>query len=416
MMWRTALTLPALLGMAASASTEPSSELPVAGAEPRWVDRFGTDRTDWANRFIELRDGTLGVAGFVNRDDAGGDSNWDMILRRYGSAGRLLWSRRIGGAELDAAWSLSELPGGRLVMAGFSATGSAGAWDASLTITDRAGRVLADKRFGGKGDDRATDLVQLAGGDLLLVGQSDSGGAGGIDVFVVRIDRNGEERWRRTYGTANDDRAFLGLPMPDGGAILAGVTGPRGAYDLLLMRIDQSGGEVWRRVAGGAGNDATHGLAALPDGRIVHAGYGPSWGGRGNDVSLLVYSPSGELLSHQAIGGPGDDRVQFVTADADGSLWFTGYTKSFSSEWRMMVGRMGADGAVEPWMAAIAGPGDMHGSTIALARNGDLLLGGYAVPVEGAAPDAFVLRADPVRLARRTDGVEVRRIPAKAAP
>ena len=55
-----------------------------------------------------------------------------------------------------------------------------------------------------------------------------------------------------------------------------------------IEEIDRDGSELWRRVAGGPGNDATHGLALLPDGRIVHAGYGPSWGGRDNDVSLMV--------------------------------------------------------------------------------------------------------------------------------
>jgi hypothetical protein len=129
----------------------------------------------------------------------------------------------------------------------------------------------------------------------------------------------------------------------------------------------------------------------------------------------MVYSPAGELLAHQAIGGPGDDRVQSIAAAPDGSVWFTGYTKSFSNEWRMMVGRMGSEGAIEPWLAAIAGVGDTNGSTIALAGNGDLLLGGYAVAAAGAAPDAFVMRVDPAKLVRRVDGVEVRAVPLKSA-
>ena len=107
--------------------------------------------------------------------------------------------------------------------------------------------------------------------------------------------------------------------------------------------------------------------------------------------------------------------MQGIAAAPDGSIWFTGYTKSFSSEWRMMVGHMGSKGAIEPWLAAIAGPGDVNGSTVAIARNGDLLLGGYAVAAAGAAPDAFVMRVDPAKLVRRTEGVDVRSVPVKPA-
>lgn len=400
----------------AVAAAAPPGPIALTGAEVRWADRFGAERTDWANSFVELGNGTLVVAGFVNRDDSSKLQDWDAILRSYTASGRLLWSQQIGGKDLDAAWSVDPLPDGHFALAGFSATGSAGGLDASLTLTDATGRVVAEKRFGGTGDDRATDLVRLVGGDFLLVGQSDSAGTAGIDVFLVRTDNQGKERWRVTHGTAVDDRGFYGLPMPDGGAIIAGVTGPRGSYDFLLMRVDRDGREVWRRTAGGPGNDATHGLAALPDGRVVHAGYGPSWGGRDNDVSLMTYSPDGTLLSHQAIGGPGDDRVQSIAVAPDRSVWLTGYTKSFSDEWRLMVARMDPNGVIEPWMAALAGPGSTNGSTISLTRDGDLLLGGYAVPSAGAAPDAFVARIDPTKLVRRTAGVEVRHVPVEAAP
>jgi hypothetical protein len=384
------------------------------GASPQWVKYTSSPLTDWTNRIIELPNGRIVSAGFTNRDDRAEAPDWNAFVEGYDAQGRWIWGQSFGGPGVDAAWAVLQGSDGRFVLGGFSAERSGGDWDAALTITDERATETISRRFGGKGDDRATDVVELAGG-LLLVGQTDSSGAGGIDVFVVKTDPKGNELWRRTYGTATDDRGFYGLSLPDGGAVIAGVTGPRGSYDLLLMRIAADGSEVWRRVVGGEANDATHGLAWLPDGRILLTGYGASWGGRGNDVSVLIFDQDGGLLSHQAIGGPGDDRVQFAAAAANGEVWLTGYTKSFSPDWRMLLARLGRDGRIEPWLGAVGGKGDTNGSAVTVARNGDLLLGGYSrVPSGGAAPpDAFTMRVAPPMVERRTDGVEVREVPLK---
>src|SRR5687767_8739281 len=63
--------------LCAIAAVPPPAPLALTGAEARWTDRFGTARTDWANRFVELSDGSLVAAGFVNRDDQGSDPDWD---------------------------------------------------------------------------------------------------------------------------------------------------------------------------------------------------------------------------------------------------------------------------------------------------------------------------------------------------
>ena len=404
-----ALHVAAVAAIVAAAAPPPQPT--IQGAGPLWFESHGSPRTDWTNRLVELPDGSLVAAGFVNRDDVGTDQNWDAFLRKYGADGRTLWSRRIGGPQLEAAWAVLPLREG-FAVAGFASSNSVGGWDAALTLVDQSGQLRADHRFGGSGDDRATDLVNLGDG-LLLVGQSDSSGAGGADVFLVRTDLEGKEVWRRTYGTAADDRGFFGVALPGGGAIIAGVTGPRGAYDLLLMRVANDGQLVWRRVIAGDGNDAAHGLASLPDGSILLTGYGPSWNGRGNDMSLLHFTIDGKLLSHEAIGAADDDRVQFIAVDDQGGAWLTGYTRSFSSEWRMLIARMGANGRLEPWLGAIGGPGEMNGSTIAVAKNGDLLIGGYStLPSAGSAPpDAFAMRVQPSRIERRKARVQVRDIP-----
>lgn len=394
-----------------SAAT-PAATTKIDGATASWFVTFGSPKTDWNNRFIELRDGTLVAGGYVNRDDENPlTSDWDLILRKYRSNGRLLWERRLARKGLDAAWAVRELPDGRLAVGGFSGSGGAGANDMYLAVFRRTGALEWDRWYGGAKEDRATDLLMMQSGGFLLVGQTESEGAGERDVLLVRTDDHGRELWRRAYGTAGVDRGFFAALARDGNIIISGVTGVQGNYDFLLMKVAPDGRLLWRRIVQGGGNDANHGLAVLKDGIIVYAGYGPSWNGRGNDVSLLRFAPDGQLISHQTIGGPGDDRVQFIVADGN-SAWMTGYTKSFSGNWRMLIARVEPNGRIEPWLGAVGAKGDMNGSTISLARNGDLLLGGYT-STAGAGqepPDAFAMRVMPSRIERRTNGVEVRNI------
>ena len=385
----------------------------IQGAAVQWVKYVSSPHTDWTNRIIELPSGRIVAAGFINRDDKAEAPDWNAFVEGYDAQGRQIWGQSFGGQGVDAAWAVRELPGGRLALGGISAEGPNADMDAALTITSERSDAPVFESFGGEGDDRATDVLVLKDGSLLLVGQTDSRGAGGIDVFAVRTDANGNELWRRTYGGKTDDRGFFGLAMDDGGAIIAGVTGVRGSYDLLLMRIAADGTEQWRRVIAGDQNDATHGLARLAGDRILLAGYGASWSGRGNDISLLSFDDSGRLLGHQTLGATGDDRVQFASAAADGTAWLTGYTKSFSADWRMLVAKVAPEGRVEPWIGAIGGAGATNGSAVTVARNGDLLLGGYSsVPSKGAAPpDAFTMRVSPAAIEQRTEGVEVRDVP-----
>lgn len=314
----------------------------------RWSNSFGTDKADWANRTIELANGDIVTTGFVNRQDDVAHQDWDVVLRRYSANGQIRWTRRIGGKGLDAGWAVRQLADGRLAIAGFSSSQSAGEDDAYLVLTDKAGRRLSEHWYGGTREDRATDLVVADDGSLLLVGQTESMGSGKQDVFVVRTDANGRELWRRAYGGPGLDRGFFAAKTV-GGYIISGMTGEDSNTDYLVMKIDDRGNEIWRRVITGEKNDPNHGVVVRKDGTILFAGYTESWGARVHDISIILLSADGRVLHHDIIGGADDDRVQFITLASDGGAWLTGYTKSFGKgDYDILVAHVGRDGHLEP--------------------------------------------------------------------
>jgi hypothetical protein len=376
-----------------------------------WSWTGGTPKTDWLTRVIPTRDGSLVAVGFVNRDDVEGSTDWDAVAVRFAADGRVLWSRRYGGAGNDAFWDVTETAAGNLAIAGFSSTGGSGSNDALFTLLDRDGNVVVERRFGGKASDLALGIAAAPDGGFLLVGQTESEGAGERDVFLVRTDSTGVERWRRTDGGTGVDRGFFGA-YTNGGFVIAGVTGAERSYDILTLKVDDAGAVQWRRVVGGPGNDPNHGLNVLPDGRILVAGYSESWDARVHDLVALTYSPDGELLRHEVMGGPDDDRAMSSFNDGGGGTWVVGYTKSFGGGgWDVMVAHIRADGSFDPWIGAVGGAHDDQAYGATLLR-GDLVIGGYTSAPSGGAspPDLLVARFSPARLTRHTDSVRVRRI------
>jgi hypothetical protein len=86
-----------------------------------------------------------------------------------------------------------------------------------------------NETFGGTNHDSASSVQQTADGGYILVGLTISYGAGGGDAWLVKTDSIGSETWNRTFGDANFDTVYSVQQTTDGGYILVGYTNSYGA-------------------------------------------------------------------------------------------------------------------------------------------------------------------------------------------
>src|SRR6188472_3078607 len=56
-----------------------------------------------------------------------------------------------------------------------------------------------EKSFGGPKDDIAYDVIKTSDGGFVAVGYTESFGAGGKDVFIVKINSSGVLKWTRVF-------------------------------------------------------------------------------------------------------------------------------------------------------------------------------------------------------------------------
>ncbi len=66
-------------------------------------------------------------------------------------------------------------------------------------------------------------------------GVTGSFGAGGGDVYVVKLDEDGNLQWTRTIGGSVYDEGRSIIQTSDGGYAVAGWTGSFGAGGLMCM-------------------------------------------------------------------------------------------------------------------------------------------------------------------------------------
>ena len=122
-----------------------------------------------------------------------------------------------------------------------------------LIKTDAQGNELWANRYGTPGEDFLYDLVVIPEGGYLLCGYTSEGNQPGgnvidLDIFLVRVDEQGNELWSKIIGGAqNDEIATTGKIIPGSGFVIGGSSSNSGVKDILLVRLDLEGNEFWRK-------------------------------------------------------------------------------------------------------------------------------------------------------------------------
>lgn len=210
--------------------------------------------------------------------------NADIRCRAVKPAPEPEWTHQFGTRRYDLVAALDPLPGG-VVAAGTTTFELPGQdyhrkTDAFVRTLDRRGNERWTRQFGTVGVDRVRAVVAdrtgiyVAGStDRALKGQRNRGA---VDAFVRAYDLRGNEMWTVQFGTAGDDEAFA-IALDGQGLYVAGSTGGRlagrsaGGLDGFVRKIRRSGDVVWTRQFGSRGSQQVT-TVEVAEGRVALAG------------------------------------------------------------------------------------------------------------------------------------------------
>jgi hypothetical protein len=206
-------------------------------------------------------------------------------------------------------------------------------YDVYVLKLDATGTKVWEKTFGGSYDDRAYCIQQTSDGGYIVAGYTWSSSEW-EDVYILKLDANGNKLWEKTFGGSDNDGAWFIQQTIDGGYIVAGYTKSYGSgwYNAYLLKLDGAGNKVWEKVFGGSSWDEARSIQQTNDGGYIVAGYTSSFGAGSYDVYVLKLDTTGTKVWEKTFGGSYDDRAYCIQQTSDGGYIVAGYTWS-PSEW-----------------------------------------------------------------------------------
>ena len=310
-----------------------------------WSKTYGGSKDDRGQQVIQTSDGGYAITGYAMSDDGDGSNNegfHDNWIIRLDGQGNIQWERSFGFAGHDHSYDLVETADGGFFFSGFldvTSSNGLGSTDKGTGIAahgvgefwgtkiDGQGNLQWRKYFGGTNNDRSFGTVNAHDGGYIMIGASESDDfdisdpKGSYDYWAVKVDKNGNFEWERSFGGTGIEQAQDIAPTEDGSYVIVGntfstdiqVSKNNGESDIWLIKIDENGTLLWEKSFGGTGFEDAHSVKRSRDGGFLICGNSKSADGDAsnnvgeNDIWLLKTDSQGNLEWEIAIGGSGLD-------------------------------------------------------------------------------------------------------------
>ncbi len=180
-----------------------------------WDNCFGGNMEDRARKIIKTQDGNFVILGTAFSQD-GNVSNplggVDFWLIKINIDGQLIWERSLGGSSADQGSDLIETSDGNLIITGEvlsnngDVDGNHGLTDAWVAKLDTNGNLIWQNALGGTMVDYFLSIKEADDGGFVATGNtfSDNGDVsinlGASDVWLVKLDANGNLLWEQSIG------------------------------------------------------------------------------------------------------------------------------------------------------------------------------------------------------------------------
>ena len=339
-----------------------------------------------------------------------------ILAMGYSNAQKVSWQKTIDSGTQDFLSGLAITIDGQYLVSGSSIQNKSAnqqqstpnqnnGYDYHILKLDQQGRKVWEKYFSGNRHDYLSATVSTREGGFLLAGTSYSSSAldkkdrshGSSDIWLIRIDENGEEQWQRTIGTRYSEEARSVTQTTDEGFLVAGTMNhPKlgyGSKDVLVVKLDKTGKIVSEMIIGGQGLDEVEKVIPTKDGGTLLGIYSRS-GAVGNDELSMINDKRLKINSSSPLSftnGSGHDNGDasaplsmtnahsgnnnsVTLSGGEGSVSYQSKTTDNYGEGDYWIVKLDKNGKVQ-WEKNFGGSEDDHIRTMALTDSGYIIGG-----------------------------------------
>lgn len=319
----------------------------------------------------------------------------------------------------------------------------------NLTIHSQTHQYEWAKRLGGSGGDMAFSIVSDDSGYVYTAGAFDGTGDfdpsssstfnltafGDLDVYISKLDSNGNFKWATQFGGQNLD--LLGaIAVDDSGNVYSiGSFNDTSDFDpgpskfnliaewsdIYITKLDATGNLKWAKKIGGASMDHGDDIAVDSMGNVYISGYfygsvdfDPDTAVQtltstgSNDIFIAKLNPLGELIWVKQFKGNQNDYVFDIEIDDSNYVYTTGkfegtvdfdpsnnsYKLTSSGLFDAFITKMDSNGNLV-WAKKFGGSGDEQGSSIAVDEYGSVYINGDFNATVDFNPGSGILNLSP---------------------
>ena len=173
------------------------------------------------------------------------------------------WAKTYGGPLDEYAFAVELLPDGFLVV-GYIELEETKDEDVYLIKLNFDGDTVWTKRYGGPLRERAFTIHKVYDGGFIVSGYTGSYGEGLADAWLLRLDWKGDTLWTANYGGLTSDQSAYAIPTRDKGFIFTGFSAVYLMGDqAYIVKTQDDGDTLWTKKYGGTNQD--YGKWIIPD-------------------------------------------------------------------------------------------------------------------------------------------------------
>ena len=239
-----------------------------------WAKQFGSDLHDGSNNISVDSSGNVYVTGTTSSSisdiNVGSD---DAYVAKYDTDGNSVWAKQFGTDSLVEGISVDADHLGNAYVTGYTRGDlfdtNAGMVDAYVAKYDTDGNQVWAKQFGSDDRDIGFDITADSSGNAYVTGHTNGDlfgrNTGAYDVFVVKYNPEGVERWAKQFGTDSLEEHGGITTDSSGNVYVTGVINDNpsgndiGSEDVFVTKYAKNGIEKWTKQFGSdsfeGGND-----------------------------------------------------------------------------------------------------------------------------------------------------------------
>ena len=235
---------------------------------------------------------------------------------------------------------------GDLIAEGEVGGGQSDLFATQISLTNPTNPVINwEKRLGNTGVEDVPE-VAVDGSDNLVIVATSIGSPGGLqDILVAKVQSNGFMPWRTIIGGTGNEEVPRVVVDNLNNIYVAGITdsmsgdtadGALGMKDVFISKIDTNGNLIWTKLVGSSGSEDQPRLLINNQNRTLSivattdASYGQVVNGSGGgvtDVFVSVFkTDDGAFQWTRRVGSTGAEMVPRAAIDKKGNLYVVGVT------------------------------------------------------------------------------------------